>query len=231
MITLDVRTKIILLFFANYLLMTRAMALYEIGLVFVLTSLFIKAGQGRKGLIYLGVFMSMWFIDHFLIEHMSGKVLSFFSMLAVGGRLMLPCFMAGSYLLATTSLHEFMVGLRKWRLPEALLLVIAVMFRFLPTIPEDYQHIRRSLRLRGIFLKKRDIICHPIRFFEYVTVPLLMSASRTAQDLTVASLTKSISSNPVKTSYKAYRFQWLDKVIWAGIACAVIVIQLGVLGL
>lgn len=224
---LDVRTKIILLFFANYLLITRAMSVYELVLVAVLVGLFIKAGQLKKALLYLVVFVSFWLIDRYLITTLSGNLLSFLSMLAIGGRLMLPCFMAGSYLLATTSLHEFMVGLRKWHVPEPMLLVIAVMFRFLPTIPEDYQHIRRSLMLRGIIMTKRDMICHPVAFFEYVTVPLLMSASRTAQDLTVASLTKSISANPIKTSYKPYQLTWTDGLVWASIVVGVLTIQLG----
>lgn len=225
---LDVRTKISLLFFANYLLITRVRAFYEIALVLLLAGLFIKAGQVKKAVIYLLIFFGFWLIDHYLITHLSGNLLSFLSMLAVGGRLMLPCFMAGSYLLATTSLHEFMVGLRKWRIPEPVLLVLAVMFRFLPTIPEDYRNICRALTLRGIFLTKLDILVHPIAFFEYVTVPLLMSASRTAQDLTVASLTKAISSQTQKTSYKQYTWTWRDGLVLTGLLACVLLIQAGV---
>ena len=228
MSVLDVRTKILLLCFANYLLMTRAMAFYELGFVATLTALFVVSGKAKKGMIYLTLFSILWLIDTYAISELSGKWLSFLSMLAVGGRLMLPCFMAGSYLLATTSVHEFMVGLRKWHFPESLLLVLAVMFRFLPTIPEDYKHIRQSLKLRGIFIKASDIICHPIQFFEYVTVPLLMSATRTAQDLTVASLTKSISSNPRKTSYKHYHMSWRDGLLLMTMLACVIAIQFGV---
>ncbi|MGT2865601.1 energy-coupling factor transporter transmembrane component T [Streptococcus fryi] len=228
MSVLDVRTKVLLLCFANYLLMTRAMAFYELGFVGLLILLFVVSGKTKKGILYSILFSVLWLLDTYVVSSLSGKWVTLLSMLAVGGRLMLPCFMAGSYLLATTSVHEFMVGLRKWHFPEPLLLVLAVMFRFLPTIPEDYKHIRQSLKLRGIFIKASDVICHPMQFFEYVTVPLLMSATRTAQDLTVASLTKSISSNPRKTSYKHYQMSWRDDLLLATMGVCVIAIQFGV---
>lgn len=221
---IDIRTKIILLFFTNFLLLMRVTSIYEWIVVVFLMLLFIFSNQVQRAIIYGCIFLSLYCIDHFLIDFLTGKALSFFSMLAIGGRLMLPCFMVGSYIMTTTSTHAFIQGLRKWRISEKLLLTLAVMFRFLPTIRHDYQLICQSLRIRGIILSKKDIFLKPLCFFEYITVPLLMCATRSAQDLTVAVLTKSIGSTR-KTSYKMYHLttnDWLIYGIVLILSCCII---------
>lgn len=203
---LDVRTKFLLLFFANYLLLNRVQGLYEWGVIAFLVGLFIASSRQKAGLIYLGIFLTMYAIETFGMDYLTGKWLSFLSVLVIGGRIMLPTFMAGAYLMSTTSISELMHGLRKWRVPEAVLLTFAVMMRFLPTIKESYRTIRQSLKLRGVFVSGWDILKRPVIFFEYVLVPLLMSASRTAQDLAIASLTKAVGAQQERTEFKRSTF-------------------------
>lgn len=222
---IDIRTKIIILFFTNFLLLMRVVSIYEWIVVVLLILLFIFSNQMKRAIIYGLLFLLLYSIDYFLIDLLTGKALSFFSMLAVGGRLMFPCFMIGSYIMTTTNTHAFIQGLRQWRVSEKLLLTLAVMFRFLPTIRQDYQLICQSLRIRGIILNKKDIFLKPLRFFEYITVPLLMCATRSAQDLTVAVLTKSIGSKK-KTSYKMYDLTTYDWSIYG----IVLILTCGIMG-
>lgn len=210
---LDVRTKVLLLLFTNYLLLNRVTGMLEWASVLGLAVLFMLANHTKKAIAYVTVFVVLWLLDDVVMDYTSGKALSFLSMLAIGGRIMLPCFMAGSYLLTTSSVNEMLHGLRKWHLPEAVLLTFAVMMRFLPTIKAEYIAIRQSLRLRGVFIKGWDILKRPVAFFEYVTVPLLMSASRTAQDLTIATLTKAIGSTRPRTAYCEPQWRAVDRVV------------------
>ncbi|HEM5151873.1 TPA: energy-coupling factor transporter transmembrane protein EcfT, partial [Streptococcus suis] len=114
--------------------------------------------------------------------------------------------LAGHLLLMTTSGYELIHGLRKWHLPEVFLLTLGVMFRFLPAIKQDARTICASLKVRGIFLRKRDVVCKPLQYMEFFLVPLMMSLLRTAQELTVASLTKGLA---VSTKSPAYiRSSW-----------------------
>lgn len=207
---LDVRTKVLLLLFTNYLLLNRLTGIWEWASVSGLALLFLFAGKKRKAMVYSVIFIVLFILDERVMIHTSGKALSFLSMLAIGGRLMLPCFMAGSYLLSTSSVSAMLHALRKWRVPEPVLLTFAVMMRFLPTIKEEYATIRQSLRLRGVFVSGWDIVKRPAAFFEYVTVPLLMSAGRTAQDLTIATLTKAIGSYAPRTAYREPRWRATD---------------------
>ena len=207
---LDIRTKVVGLFFANYLLLKRLLDWHEWGLVLALVGLFFLAGKTKKGLIYFFIYSVMTAIDYLVLGTVSGKLASFLSMVAIGGRVMLPCFMAGGYLFSTTSEREFINGLRQWKLPEYMIIPFAVMLRFMPTIKEDYQAIRRSLSIRGMFLSPKEYLFHPAKYLEYILIPLLLSATRTANDLTIATLTKGIGIKKAKISYRVSKLQALD---------------------
>ena len=138
---------------------------------------------------------------------------------AVSLRLLLPSMMAGVYLMQTTKLGELTLGLRKLKVSDMVLIPVVVTVRFLPTIKQDYQHIRNAMKFRGIFLSRRDVVKHPILFFEYILVPMIMSAGKTAQDLTVSSLTKGISRKNKKTSINQIGFHGQD------IVCCLLVIS------
>lgn len=225
---LDIRTKIILLLFTNYLLLVRIQSFYEWVTVLFIAYLFVRGGQFKRARIYLIVFISLFVLEHLLMARTTGSWLSFFSMLSIGGRLMLPCFMAGSYILHTTSSHAFIQGLRLWRVPEKFLLTLAVLLRFLPMIREDYAIIQQSLRLRGIFFSPWDWLKRPVAYFEFLLVPLIMSTVRSAQDLTLASLTKAVGGQGHKTSYKDYRLGSGDWLCLSFLGILLLMIVLGV---
>ncbi|MGT2799768.1 energy-coupling factor transporter transmembrane component T [Streptococcus marmotae] len=118
--------------------------------------------------------------------------------------------MAGHFLLLTTSAYELIHGLRKWHVPESFLLTLGVLFRFLPLIKKEVRVVHVSLKTRGIFLRKRDILLQPHRYLECVLVPLMMSLLRSAQDLTVATLTKGIAMTNRPSEFVQSRWTWLD---------------------
>lgn len=222
---LDIRTKIILLFFINALLLIEMTGFYEWLLILCLCLWLWAEGERRRSAIYFLVFLCLFGLQEWLM--VSGGLTSYMAMLTIGGRALLPCFMVGGSILRS-SVHEFIAGMRSWHMPESLLLAIAVMMRFLPTIKESYQNIRASLKTRGIFVSKWDIIWHPLQFFEQVTLPLFMMATKTSQDLTIASLTKSVGQKGKKTSYIDYRFSWADYLAYACMIGVLVIYSLGV---
>ncbi len=72
------------------------------------------------------------------------------------------------------------------------------------------------------------IIRHPLMFFEYILVPLLMNATRIAQDLTIASMTKGVASQNRKTSYMTYRFGLVDYAAYGFMVIFVLALIMGV---
>lgn len=207
---LDVRSKILLLLLANLAFLFRISGWIELILFAGLALILCAHGRLRTVTIYLLFFAFCWAWDAFLLPSLNWSALDFLTTVTTAGRFLLPSFMAASLLLSTSTAYELTHGLRKWHLPESLLLTMAVMLRFLPAIKADAAVIHRSLRLRGIFLRRRDILLRPLAYFEYLMIPLLMSLLRTVQELTMASLTKGLALGRGTTETFASPFRLVD---------------------
>lgn len=169
-----------------------------------LSLLFFLAGKRKMGGMALGVF---WLTSLFLHQNMLPSWLDRLVHIVDASW---PSLLAGHFLLVTTSSYEVIHGLRRWRLPEAFLISLGVMVRFLPAIKEDAAAILSALRVRGLFLRKRDMLCHPLRYVMYFLLPLLFSLLRTVQELTVASLTKGLAQSVRPSAYLPSRWTYLD---------------------
>lgn len=207
---LDIRTKVLLLLFANYLLFKRVFNIYEWIIIIFISILFLLAKRIKKACIYFCIFVVLFLIEQHLIKIQYANFSAFFSMLSIGGRLLFTCFYSGSYLFTTTKTGEMLSGLRKWKIPMALLLVIIVMQRFIPLVKQNYIHIKNSLLLKGEFLKFYHIIFHPIKYYEKITIPLLLSLARAGNELVVATTTKGIILGKQTTNYLDIKLQLLD---------------------
>lgn len=219
----DIRLKIVLLLYANFLLLQHVSGVHEWIFMFVCVLLFIYEGHIKKIMRYIAVFVVLYVIEMIVLDRLS-ELPPIVSVVAIGFRLLLPCFIAGSFVLATP-VSYIMHGLRKWRIPENVLLAGAIMIRFLPSVKRDYQDIQQALKLRGIWFTKWEFVKSPVRYFEYVLVPLLMSAVRTAQDLTVASLTRAVGSKEKRTEYNTSTFGWIEYSVlcWISISIGCII--------
>ena len=105
---------------------------------------------------------------------------------------LLPCFMLGSFLIATTGVSKFLAAITKLRLSKGLTIALAVTLRYFPTMREELASIRDAMALRGISASAAGLISHPIQTMEHVYVPLLVSASRISDEITQAAITRGI---------------------------------------
>ena len=81
------------------------------------------------------------------------------------------------------------------KIPQAISIPIAVMFRFFPSFHEERKHIKWALQIRGI------AVSNPLSYLEYVTVPLLVISSTIADDIAKAAEVKCIENPVKKTRY------------------------------
>lgn len=225
--TLDPRTKLVLLLFANLMLF------FHVGLVtqLVMAALFLTpmAVEGRTRMasrfaVAVAALTALSMIDP---DAMCVPQLHVVSALAVGVSMMLPCFMTGAYAVATTSASAFVCALRRMRVPETVVVPCVVIIRFFPTIARDYRSIREAMALRGIASGAAAWLRHPARSLEYVLVPLLMNATTVAQDLSVAALTKGLGREGAHTSRTTIRMRACD---WGMMAATALPLALDIAG-
>ena len=83
------------------------------------------------------------------------------------------------------------------RAPKKLVIPMAVMLRYIPTIQEDWRYITDAMRMRDVSPSLAGFLTHLGMTVECIYVPLLMAASKAADDLSVASVTRGIENpNP-----------------------------------
>lgn len=104
-----------------------------------------------------------------------------------------PGIMMGAYLISSTSVSEFIGAMERMHVTEKIIIPLSVIFRFFPTISEEYQAIRDAMKMRGIRLGSGN----PLLMIEYQIVPLMISIVKIGDELSAAALTRGLGA-PVK---------------------------------
>lgn len=93
---------------------------------------------------------------------LTSHVLRFLLPLAISFYLVKKTVTVGAYISTFTAMC----------LPGVVVIPMAVMFRFIPTMTEEWQAVSPGLEATGI-----NSILHPVRLLEYLLVPFLLQCS------------------------------------------------------
>ncbi len=125
----------------------------------------------------------------------------------------------GEYLLATTSVSEFISAMERLHMPQTITIPMSVMFRLFPTIAAEWRSIRRAMRMRGIHLggaKAGQVL-------EYQLVPMMTSTVRIGEDLSASALTRGLGAPVERTNICRIGFRAQDYILLAGCLFTVVV--------
>lgn len=124
-----------------------------------------------------------------------------FTIFATYARRMFPCLMTGSLMMKCTPLRYFIVGLRQLHIPQRLIVAVSVTLRYFPAIREEMGYIRDAMKLREI---------RGLARLECAVMPLMVSATETAEELSAAAVTRGIENPARKTNAVSLRLLPLD---------------------
>ena len=110
---------------------------------------------------------------------------------------------------------NMLAGLRKIRMPEKLLLILAVSFRFFPVLRNDFNLLRQVLRNRGRCSHK-NIIKEKMEYLEALIVSLIFRVIRIGETLSASAETRGIALNHKKSSYVTLQFHLCDYILMMG---------------
>ena len=108
---------------------------------------------------------------------------------------MLPGFVMGYYLISTTTVSEFVAAMERMHIPQKIVIPVSVVFRFFPTVREEYAAIRDAMKMRGI-----TTLRSPMKMLEYRIVPLMMSVAKIGEELSAAALTRGLGAPRKRTN-------------------------------
>ena len=210
---IDPRTKLFLLILCVLCAMNAPSIYYNCGLVIIVAIFGIFLGRVRFVFVGTAAFAAIVVLSLWIMGRESSSMRT--TLIAFLGLMhkVFPCGMLSGVLVPTTRISEFLSAMYKMHMPKSIVIPLAVMLRYVPTIQEDWSFIKDAMVMRDVSPSLRGFLSHPIRTMECIYVPMMMAASKASDELTIASVTRGIE-NPVKrTSIIGIRFSIQDMIV------------------
>lgn len=199
-------SKILVVFITGLTVVNRINIFFELAIVCLIGILFYLNGHKKtffKWIILCGILYSL---PNFMIFSTLNPILKMFLSIPIVFRMFLLPFMAASFLVKTSDVGTIISSMDKIKISKNLSIPVAVMFRFFPSFKEEKKNIKMAMKVRGINFK------NPVKYLEYVSVPLLIISSNIADDIAKAAETKAIENPIAKTRYTRVKVQLIDFV-------------------
>ena len=194
---LDPRTKLLMLITVTSLMLSTGnsgvMNIVKPALSVLPFLLLLTGGRWKTAAKYLLLYAVCFALERAALHLLSG--LPAFLLLAVCSIMtrFAPGVMMGAFLIASTSVSDFIAAMKRMHVSEKIIIPLSVVFRFFPTIREENAAISDAMRMRGIRLGGR----HPGKILEYRLIPLMISVVKIGDELSAAALTRGLGA-PVK---------------------------------
>ncbi|SHH82657.1 energy-coupling factor transport system permease protein [Sporobacter termitidis DSM 10068] len=212
-IRFDPRTKIILLVLSMIVATTTPSLLYECVLILLIAGFGSVCGKVRYSLIGSAVFMALYLSTVFYLENSTGTMHTMFTAWLSLVFKVYPGGMLAGIAVSTTRVNEFLSAMNKAHISRKIIIPLAVMLRYIPTIREDWRYIKDAMRLRDVSPSIIGLFTHPGMTVECLYSPLLMAASKAADELAIASVTRGIENPKPRTCLIQIRFRIQDVLI------------------
>lgn len=212
-IRFDPRTKILLLVISMIVASTARSLLYECALIVLIAVVGLLCGKIRYTIIGSTVFTVLFLFTVFYLENVTGTVYTMFAAWLSLVFKVYPCGMLAGIAVSTTRINEFLSAMNKAHISKKIVIPFAVMLRYVPTIREDWHFIKDAMRLRDVSPSLRGFLFHPGLTVECLYSPLLMAASKAADELAIASVTRGIENPHARTCLVQIRFRIQDFLI------------------
>lgn len=213
----DPRIKIIMSLVLGTMLIFTAQKITMHAFCLAAFVILLLSGQHRTGTKFLLAYAFCLLLDGITAFAGAASLRAVIGILIYSFMKFIPVIMLGSWLAATIKVTEFMAALEQMRLPKTVIIPLAVLLRFLPTVKEELGYIQDTMKMRNIELSCRGILLQPVRTMEYILVPLLMRSVKVADELSAAALTRGIDGENKRTSLREVRILLSDGVIAAGV--------------
>lgn len=163
--------------------------------ILIISIMFLINGFRRDAVKNIVVFGVLFLAPNFkMLSTLPFFIKMFFSLIFVFCMFYIP-YIAGKFSIKTSDVGSIISSMDALKISNVISIPIAVMFRFFPSFVEEKNNIKMAMKIRGIETK------NPLKYLEYVFVPLLIISSNIADDISKAAETKCIANPIKKTRY------------------------------
>ncbi len=201
---IDSRTIILLLLSCNVVTFTQQNFYIELGMWLFLAIIMIVSGCAKQLIKWAAILIGIVVLETYILPCISFSFASGFFIMLSFGRKIMPCLMIGSIVINKIPSQYLILAFRKFHVPNVILIPFAVTIRYIPSLKMEYSNIKDAMKLRNIPKMKQ---------VESVIVSLVMSAAKTADELSAAAVTRGIENPCHKTSVFEMKLTALDITI------------------
>jgi energy-coupling factor transport system permease protein len=171
----------------------------------LLYGLFISGLWILAGRMKVALKIGLFYVVVVTIDMLLGKMVQHEGVTVIRNILFFVLRMPVFYFMAMWFMEKIRLGeligvLNKFNIPKGLIVGIAVIFRFIPTVTHEIQSVNQTMGQRGLGIGIKNIIFHPIRTVEYAMVPLVIRSITISEELSVAAMSKGMELKGTRTS-------------------------------
>ena len=126
-------------------------------------------------------------------------------------------------LMSRNETSRTIAALRTVHIPERLIMILSVIFRFFPVLSEDMKLMRQSIRTRGAFVTLSQKLWSLLEYIEVLTVPMALRVIRIAETLSASAETRGIALKGKRSSYVSLHYGAWDLIFFLLLIVAVVV--------
>lgn len=178
-----------------------------IGLMPVL--LLLTAKQWKRASIYGGLYAALTVVSYLCLPHLKGGLQILTAVCCMGILRIMPALIMGGYMLSSTTVSEFIAALHRMNIPAQITIPLSVMFRFFPTVMEEFAAINTAMKMRDIRLGGKQAG----KMLEYRIIPLLVCSVNIGNEISAAALTRALSVSRQRTNICRIGFHEQDLII------------------
>ena len=167
-----------------------------------------SARKSKTAAIYVVVYTAAYLAFTLLGPKTTG--LANFLLLGTAGIItrFMPSLMVGVYVVSTTTVSEFTAAMQRLHLSEKLIIPLSVMFRFFPTVSDEFSSINAAMRMRDICFGGKNAS----KMVEYRLIPLMSCSVKIGEELSAAALTRGLGGTVKRTNICRIGFHVQDAV-------------------
>jgi energy-coupling factor transport system permease protein len=188
--------------------------------------LLMTAKQYKKAAVFGLLYASIKSAEVFLVPHITGAALSIIGLCCLIFVRLMPGLIMGAYMLSSTTVSEFIAAMHRMHIPQQITIPLSVMFRFFPTVLEEFTAINTAMKMRDIRIGGRNAG----KFIEYRLVPLMVCSVNIGSELSAAALTRGLGTKVRRTNICKIGFHMQDLTVLLLTAALYILWILGMIG-
>ena len=148
---LDPRSKLIVFIAACLCTFSGMSQVQEITLLSLCLVVLLLCRKWKATLVAAGLFAGMSIGDLLLVDRLTGAAQYLVLLTCHVLRFLLPLFASFYAVTKTSTVGEYISAFTAMRLPGVIIIPMAVMFRFVPTMSEEWQGVTQAMKLREFF--------------------------------------------------------------------------------